>query len=122
MPKSTKIAKTITTPNDLSTRESTKKSLIKDLDTPLTNINSSEIMYSSEELANLIEEQVNNYFKQVYVITGNNCINNKIYREKIKNLHNRLIGSKNNFVIEALKTERLTVQDFCELRCNVRRT
>lgn len=67
-------------------------------------------MYSSEQVANLIENEVFLEFIKVYEISWNNCKNNKDYREKIEIiLHNRLVGNKNNLVRDALKSGQLTV-------------
>ena len=46
------------TTNDLSLRESACKSLIKDLDIQDSNLDPCDLMYNSEQLANLIEEEV----------------------------------------------------------------
>ena len=56
----------------------------------------------------------------MYELTGKNCKNNKLYRDKVqKYLHNRLTGSKNSFVRISLLTGKLSVKDICGLDNNV---
>ena len=68
----------------------------------------------------LQKKRYNTCKKKVFEITGKNCKNNKLYREKIhKYLHNRLTGTKNSFIRIALFNGKLSVKDLCVLSHNV---
>jgi hypothetical protein len=57
MPRSTKSTPT-NIPNDSSLRETAKKSLLKDLDGKDDINNNDSVVYSSEKLSQMIEEEV----------------------------------------------------------------
>lgn len=58
MPKISKIVSTPNIVNDSSLRETSRKNLLKDLDVKDENIDNINIVYSCEQLAQLIEEEV----------------------------------------------------------------